>query len=184
MEAIKVSKEKKINAGSRQDVVYKGREFYRFVGKKVQWKRSKSNNIVSDSLHNELEQAYNAATGRKSILVPSTKKKTKSELDKEILSLCTSGSLLQAVKLYKDNTGEGLKESKDYVDALYNKVKAKASEDILGQVYKTGKLKKGFVKNMKNLYNGNNALEVVKNIRETTGLGLKESKDLFESLIR
>ena len=41
-----------------------------------------------------------------------------SELDNEILELCRQGKKLDAIKLHKDATGIGLKESKDYVDKL------------------------------------------------------------------
>lgn len=34
-----------------------------------------------------------------------------------------NGHLLQAVKYYKEKTGEGLKESKEYCDALRDKLK-------------------------------------------------------------
>lgn len=39
-------------------------------------------------------------------------------LDEEILRFCKAGQKLQAVKLYKDATGLGLKEAKNYVDYL------------------------------------------------------------------
>ena len=47
-----------------------------------------------------------------------------SDLDKELISLMipgpgqTHGAKLQAVKLHKDRTGYGLKESKEYCDEL------------------------------------------------------------------
>jgi hypothetical protein len=50
-----------------------------------------------------------------------------SELDKELIALMTPspgyshGAKLQAVKLHKDRTGYGLKESKEYCDQLEDK---------------------------------------------------------------
>ena len=44
--------------------------------------------------------------------------KLPSQLDKEILELCKQGKQINAIKLYKETTGKGLKESKDYVDKL------------------------------------------------------------------
>lgn len=41
-----------------------------------------------------------------------------SDLDYELLKIMKGGSLLMAVKLYKESTGSGLKESKDYCDNL------------------------------------------------------------------
>lgn len=42
-------------------------------------------------------------------------------LQQQIIALMQSGQKLLAVKTYKDATCEGLKESKDYVEALYEK---------------------------------------------------------------
>jgi len=39
-------------------------------------------------------------------------------VDKRIIKLCSGGSKLAAVKYYKDQSGLGLKEAKDYVDNL------------------------------------------------------------------
>jgi len=41
-----------------------------------------------------------------------------SKLDKEIVAIIKDGSLLAAVKFHKEQTGMGLKESKDYCDNL------------------------------------------------------------------
>lgn len=41
-----------------------------------------------------------------------------SELDKTIINLIKNEGLLQAVKYHKNQTGMGLKESKDYCDEL------------------------------------------------------------------
>lgn len=43
---------------------------------------------------------------------------TPNELDEQILDLCRQGKKLEAIKLYRDSTDKGLKESKDYVDQL------------------------------------------------------------------
>lgn len=40
------------------------------------------------------------------------------DMDKELLVLCGNGKKLEAIKLYKDSTGLGLKQSKDYVEQL------------------------------------------------------------------
>ena len=44
-----------------------------------------------------------------------------STLDKTVINLMKDGRKLQAVKLYKDETGLGLRESKDYCDNLQAK---------------------------------------------------------------
>lgn len=44
-----------------------------------------------------------------------------SKMDKEIVALIKAGSLLAAVKYHKEQTGWGLKESKDYCNNLKEK---------------------------------------------------------------
>ncbi len=39
-------------------------------------------------------------------------------LDRQIVELMRSGQKIQAIKLYREQTGAGLKESKDYVEGL------------------------------------------------------------------
>jgi hypothetical protein len=41
-----------------------------------------------------------------------------SSKDKEILELCQQGKKIEAIKIYKEATGNGLKESKEYVEKL------------------------------------------------------------------
>lgn len=42
------------------------------------------------------------------------------DLDNSILILCAKGHKIQAIKLYRTQTGYGLKDSKDYVEALWS----------------------------------------------------------------
>jgi len=39
-------------------------------------------------------------------------------MDQQIIELVRSGQKIQAIKLYREQTGAGLKESKDYVEGL------------------------------------------------------------------
>jgi DNA-directed RNA polymerase subunit RPC12/RpoP len=41
--------------------------------------------------------------------------------EKELIDLLKAGNFLQAIKQYKDSSGKGLKESKEYVEALAQK---------------------------------------------------------------
>ncbi len=50
-------------------------------------------------------------------------KSSLSSLELELLPILKEGNLLQAVKYYKDVTGSGLKESKEFCDALRDKLK-------------------------------------------------------------
>jgi hypothetical protein len=51
------------------------------------------------------------------LLFPETKKSS-AHPDEKVLTLLKEGNFLEAVKVYKDASGKGLKESKDHVDAL------------------------------------------------------------------
>lgn len=40
------------------------------------------------------------------------------DIDQEILALCREGKKINAIKFHREKTGQGLKESKDYVEKL------------------------------------------------------------------
>ena len=46
---------------------------------------------------------------------------TLNSMELELLPIIKAGNMLQAVKFYKDKSGEGLRESKDFCDALREK---------------------------------------------------------------
>lgn len=58
-----------------------------------------------DGLHQKSEATRAASPGGNS-------------LDQQLVELCRQTQYLQAIKLYIDTTGKGLKEGKEYVDAL------------------------------------------------------------------
>ena len=98
------------------------------------------------------------------------------EIYPDIYEKVQAGKKLEAIKLYREKTGVGLKEAKDYIegpfltdivinDAFLPKLMTKAIEvypDIYEQV-KAG-----------------NKLEAIKLYREKTGVGLKEAKEYIE----
>jgi len=47
-----------------------------------------------------------------------------SSMEQEILAIAQSGRKLDAIKLWRQRTGDGLKEAKDAVDALMMKIRA------------------------------------------------------------
>ncbi len=49
---------------------------------------------------------------------PSTKQSEDSSFETEIVSLLQGGKKIEAIKLYRERTGVGLKEAKDFIDAL------------------------------------------------------------------
>lgn len=76
--------------------------------------------LVLDSTGCGLKEAKefvdNFAGGQK----PPAIKALPADLDTQILTLLSQGEKLHAVKLYKEATGLGLAESKDYVDGIQN----------------------------------------------------------------
>lgn len=117
----------------------------------VEWKNKKTNHLVNAKKHKALEEQFKlidtitkteldyAKTNSGPALLPESGgtmyfafdiapyEKTKEELiadaaaDSKILEYCKAGRLLEAVKFYKEYAGLGLKEAKDYVDALREK---------------------------------------------------------------
>ncbi|MEH3114575.1 ribosomal protein L7/L12 [Pedobacter terrae] len=79
---------------------------------------------------------------------------------------------IAAVKIIKDHSGCGLKEAKDYVDALEGDVQepinnlANLDEELLA------------------ILGQGNKLNAIKRYKDATGLGLAESKDYVEKLMQ
>ncbi len=99
-------------------------------------------------------------------------------LDTQLLELCRQDKKLAAVKLYMEKTGFGLKVSKDYVDELYESDEAGSagSTKFIADTTLDNQLMEYCLQNRK--------LEAIKLYKETTGKGLKESKDYVDELCR
>ncbi len=65
-----------------------------------------------------LKEAKEAVEALERGEAPQTRPSTASYSDGEIVSLLKQGEKIQAIKLYRDRTGAGLKEAKDAVEAL------------------------------------------------------------------
>ncbi len=109
-------------------------------------------------------------------------------MEEEVRHLLKNKQKINAVKLVRERTGVGLKEAKEYVDAVEKGLRPpdlqtsshgdssydsmysydSTSSDIRGEVqYLLGQGKK---------------IEAVKFVRERTGMGLKEAKEYVDSL--
>jgi ribosomal protein L7/L12 len=99
----------------------------------------------------------------------------------QLHELLRRGSKIEAVKIYRETTGLGLKEAKDFVDSLERGERPtmpsmsvppfnRATVDWMEQV--KAQLRKG------------NKIEAIKIYRDATGLGLKEAKDAVEEIAR
>lgn len=104
----------------------------------------------------------------------------------EIERLVRAGNKIEAIKLFRQLTGAGLKESKDVIDKLAEGDTGTAANyaatadqfeitsdttDRAGQIEKIGRLLKA-----------GNKIEAIKVYRQTFGVGLKEAKDAVERL--
>lgn len=106
----------------------------------VEWKNKKTNHLVNSIKFKVLEEAFKkndntfkiqpafnetsngsfrmTASGSTMIFQTVPEIKEKENIDNRIIEHLKHGSLLSAIKYYKEVTGAGLKEAKDYVDSI------------------------------------------------------------------
>lgn len=180
---MKVLKNEVINNRNKVTVDVNGISYYRLGGSKPQWKKTKSNHILSKEKTTLFEQKFSKLiiAGSATTVTTNSKNKTKNskEIDKRVLELVADKQLLQAVKFFKDETGLSLRESKDYVDAL----RAKIPAPILASAKSTFKSQKDLDKELMKYISQGSLLGAVKAYKEATGTGLKESKDYVDALV-
>ncbi len=94
------------------------------------------------------------------------------ELEKQIRSLLEEGSKIEAIKRFREQTGAGIREAKDAVEALEQgrppALPRELDQDLEGaiaELLRTGR-----------------KIEAIKRFREQTGAELKEAKDAVEAL--
>jgi ribosomal protein L7/L12 len=100
--------------------------------------------------------------------------------DAEVCTLLAGGNKIAAIKRVRKLTGMGLKEAKDYVEALPAGDTASAfvdaPRDRPGDPTADPEVRA--------LLAGGNKIAAIKRVRELTGMGLKEAKDYVEALER
>ena len=89
----------------------------------------------------------------------------------ELVSLLDRGQKIEAIKLYRERTGAGLKEAKDAVEAIER-----------GQAPAPTGLDEALERELVGLLQQGQKIEAIKIYRERTGVGLKEAKDAVEAL--
>jgi ribosomal protein L7/L12 len=94
------------------------------------------------------------------------------DLESRVRSLMAEGQKIEAIKLYRERTGAGLKESKDAVEAIQRGQSAPAvpASDRDFEAELVALLERG------------QKIGAIKLYRERTGVGLKDAKDAVESL--
>lgn len=92
--------------------------------------------------------------------------------DTELRALVQQGRTIEAIKLFREQTGAGLKEAKDIIDAMladpHLRVPARDASDIEAELLR--------------LLTQGEKIAAIKRYREWTGAGLKDAKDAVEAL--
>ncbi len=97
----------------------------------------------------------------------------------EVRVLVAQGNKIAAIKLVREQTGMGLKEAKDYVEAL---PLAGASALPPARDPRAAGLAEHDLAEIRALAAQGNKIAAIKLVREQTGMGLKEAKDYVEAL--
>jgi len=95
-------------------------------------------------------------------------------LEDQVRALLAQGRRVEAIKRVRKTTGWGLKESKDYVDALDKAALPTSSAADETEVEREARA----------LIRQGRPIEAIKRVWELTGWGLRESKDYVDALIR
>jgi ribosomal protein L7/L12 len=90
----------------------------------------------------------------------------------ELRTLLAAGRKIEAIKVYRENTGVGLKQAKDTVEALEQGKPLPSKEPV----------DSSFEGQIISLLGQNQKIAAIKLYREKTGVGLKEAKDAVEAL--
>jgi ribosomal protein L7/L12 len=98
-----------------------------------------------------------------------------------VAELLREGRKIEAIKLYREQTGVGLKEAKDAVEAMERGETVEAPPLPAAPRRITSEMAIDDAELRRHL-SGGRLIEAIKRYRELTGLGLKESKDAIESL--
>ncbi|MBP7692111.1 MAG: ribosomal protein L7/L12, partial [Anaerolineales bacterium] len=96
---------------------------------------------------------------------------------RELARLVQAGQKIEAIKLYRQLTGAGLKEAKDSVEQLAAGQLVQVSQVIIQETV-TGRPD---MAEIRRLLLAGKKIEAIKLYRQATGLGLKESKDVIET---
>ena len=94
------------------------------------------------------------------------------ELEQQIRSLLEKGYKIDAIKRYREQTGAGIREAKDAVEAI----EQGRPFDLPGQP------NQDFESELTELLQAGRKIEAIQLFRERTGVGLKQAKDTVEAI--
>jgi len=100
-------------------------------------------------------------------------------LETEVKSLIAQGKKLEAIKLMRETNSLSLADAKDAVEAI-----GQHGRPTLGEMgmMSTVRLAQALSEEVQQLVARGEKIEAIKRIREQTGLGLKEAKELVDRL--
>jgi ribosomal protein L7/L12 len=98
-----------------------------------------------------------------------------------IYELLARGNKIEAIKRVRELTGLGLKEAKDFVEAMPpdGDSTLPVAPPVAPQAHSIGEAE---LAEVRALLARDNKIEAIKRVRELTGLGLKEAKDFVDAL--
>ncbi len=100
---------------------------------------------------------------------------------REIAALTSAGQKIEAIKRVRERYGVGLKEAKDLVDGLEAGRQAEIELALSTFASSAPPPATDFPGEVRRLLADGKKIEAIKRVREQTGLGLKEAKDLVEA---
>ena len=101
----------------------------------------------------------------------------------KVHAYCRSGQKLQAMKYVKDQTGWGLKESRDFVDGFHSPIGSISLPPVSKSPVPLSSLTKAFYNEIEEFLKRDDFMGAVKFTKDETGWGLKESIDYVDELI-
>ena len=103
----------------------------------------------------------------------------------KLQQLINDGQKIQAIKFYRQLTGDGLKESKEFVERLENSPRIlNDKEDFERLKNNPTKLDDRNLNELRQMMRNGQKIQAIKLYRQLTGAGLKEAKESVERLER
>jgi ribosomal protein L7/L12 len=105
------------------------------------------------------------------------------QVDEALQALVREGRKIEAIKLHREHTGLGLRESKDHIDALESrKAPVAAARPPPATAQRERFPPAQLDEALQALVREGRKIEAIKLHREQTGLGLRESKSYVDAL--
>ncbi len=96
----------------------------------------------------------------------------------DLLALAREGRTIEAIKLYREQTGTSLREAKDAIERLVATGRLPENEGETA----ASDLGDGFEGRLLNLLRAGQKIEAIKEYRQRTGAGLRDAKESVEAL--